>query len=82
MGNYPKNFDYEFFADNLVEAGDTWALLADMIRLYELKYGCLTHHDAVRMIRSDVLKLGGRETPHFQSLVRVAGENAKVDNTI
>ena len=76
MAHYAGSTGYDFFADNLVESGDTWALLADMIRLYKIKYGCLNHHDAVRMIRTDVLALGGEQNPY------VTEPFAKVDSTI
>lgn len=51
------------FADNLVETGDTWALLADMINLFRYKYGYETH-EAVTAIRRDLITLGGRRTPY------------------
>ena len=52
------------FADNLVESGDTWALLADMINLYMYKYG-YDPQEAVTAIRRDLLPLANsRRTPY------------------
>ena len=49
---------YDLFEGSIIEEGDTWAILADVIKLYQLKYGVDTI-DATKQIRRDVLALGG-----------------------
>jgi hypothetical protein len=49
---------YDLFEGDIIEEGDTWAILADVIKLYQLKYG-LDTIDATKQIRRDVLALGG-----------------------
>ena len=49
---------YDLFEGSVIEDGDTWAILADVIKLYQLKYG-LDTVNATKQIRRDVLSLGG-----------------------
>jgi len=49
---------YDLFEGSIIEDGDTWAILVDVIKLYQLKYG-LDTVDATKQIRRDVLALGG-----------------------